>query len=67
MLELKLHKPKYYIRCSQIINNAASMSLQNDAMPMMDKDALGDYHIYSLNSSHNLGSKENITLGCMVH
>ena len=28
---------------------------------MMDKNELGDYHIYTLNEKHDLGAKENIT------
>tara|TARA_B100001173_G_scaffold135242_1_gene117452 strand:- start:308 stop:1654 length:1347 start_codon:yes stop_codon:yes gene_type:complete len=62
LVEGNLHKAKSSRPRSERINRAASMSLQNDAMAMMDKDELGDYHIYSLNSSHNLGSKENITI-----
>ena len=40
-----------------------ALSMQtNDNMSMMTKDELGDYHIYSLNETHDLGAKENITV-----
>ena len=38
------------------------MAAQNDASSMMDKNELGDYHIYTLNEKHDLGAKENITV-----
>jgi len=44
------------------MNRAASMNANKDVMPMMEKDELGDYHIYSLNDTHDLGAKENITV-----
>jgi|TARA_B100000959_G_scaffold286351_1_gene364634 hypothetical protein len=44
------------------MNRAVSMAAKNDGMPMMGKDELGDYHIYSLNDTHDLGAKENITV-----
>ena len=44
------------------MNRALKMSMQGDAMPMMGKEELGDYHIYSLNNKHNLGAKESITV-----
>ncbi len=44
------------------INRVMSAASQNDIMPMMGKDELGDYHIYSLNDKHSLGAKENITI-----
>jgi len=37
-------------------------ALQLDATKLMDSDELGDYHIYSLNDTHDLGAKENITV-----
>ncbi len=40
------------------VNRSLKMSMQNDAMQNMDKNELGDYHIYSLNDKHNLGAKE---------
>ena len=40
-----------------------ALSMQtNENMSMMTKDELGDYHIYSLNETHDLGAKENITV-----
>ena len=40
-----------------------ALSMQtNENMSMMNKDELGDYHIYSLNETHDLGAKENITV-----
>ena len=44
------------------INKAMPMAIQNDKMPMMGKDELGDYHIYSLNDKHDLGARESITV-----
>ena len=44
------------------MNRVAAMAVQSDAMPMMDKEELGDYHIYSLNDAHDLGAKESITV-----
>ena len=35
---------------------------QLDNSPFMVSDELGDYHIYTLNETHNLGAKENITV-----
>ena len=43
-------------------NRPMAMAKQNDGLSMMDKDELGDYHIYSLNEKHDLGAKENITV-----
>ena len=37
-------------------------TLQLDATKLMDSNELGDYHIYSLNDTHDLGAKENITV-----
>ncbi len=44
------------------INRSMQMPTQKEKMPMMEKDELGDYHIYSLNDKHNIGAKENITI-----
>ena len=38
------------------------MAAQNEIMPKMGKDELGDYHIYSLNDEHDLGARESITV-----
>ncbi|MFL2983592.1 MAG: DUF4139 domain-containing protein [Candidatus Neomarinimicrobiota bacterium] len=62
LVEGNLNKAKSSRPRPERINRSASMPLKNDAMPMMEKDALGDYHIYTLNNDHNLGSKENITV-----
>ena len=43
-------------------NRPLTMAAQNDASSMMDKNELGDYHIYTLNEKHDLGAKENITV-----
>ena len=43
-------------------NRPMAMAKQNDGLSMMDKEELGDYHIYSLNEKHDLGAKENITV-----
>ena len=43
-------------------SNRMSTASHSDAMPMMDKDELGDYHIYTLNDKHDLEAKENITV-----
>ena len=37
-------------------------ALQLDASKLMESEELGDYHIYSLNDTHDLGAKENITV-----
>ena len=44
------------------LNRPMTMVAQNDASSMMDKNELGDYHIYTLNEKHDLGAKENITV-----
>ena len=44
------------------INRAVPMTAQNDMMPKMEKEELGDYHIYSLNDKHDLGARESITV-----
>ena len=44
------------------MNHALSMPANGGAMSRMVKDELGDYHIYSLNETHDLGGKENITV-----
>ena len=44
------------------LNRPMTMAAQNDASSMMDKNELGDYHIYTLNEKHDLGAKENITV-----
>ena len=44
------------------LNRPMTMTAQNDASSMMDKNELGDYHIYTLNEKHDLGAKENITV-----
>lgn len=43
-------------------SNRMSTASHSDVMPMMDKDELGDYHIYTLNDKHDLEAKENITV-----
>ena len=44
------------------INRTSLMAAQNEIMPKMGKDELGDYHIYSLNDEHDLGARESITV-----
>ena len=44
------------------MNHALSMPANGGAMSRMVKDELGDYHIYSLNETHDLGGKENINV-----
>ena len=44
------------------MSRALSMPANDNTMPRMAKDELGDYHIYSLNETHDLGAKENITV-----
>ena len=44
------------------LNRPMTMAAQNDVSSMMDKNELGDYHIYTLNEKHDLGAKENITV-----
>ena len=44
------------------LNRPMTMAAQNDASSMMDKNELGDYHIYTLNEKHDLGAKESITV-----
>ena len=39
-----------------------AMAADLNAMPMMGKDELGDYYIYTLNDNHDLEAKENITI-----
>ena len=39
-----------------------NIASSNNFIPKMNIDELGDYHIYSLNDTHDLESKENITI-----
>ena len=39
-----------------------AMAADLNAMPMMGKDELGYYYIYTLNDNHDLEAKENITI-----
>ena len=42
--------------------NRVAMAVDSNTMPMMGKDELGDYYIYTLNDTHDLEAKENITI-----
>tara|TARA_B100000029_G_scaffold269760_1_gene265083 strand:+ start:105 stop:1448 length:1344 start_codon:yes stop_codon:yes gene_type:complete len=42
--------------------NRNTMLAASEMMPNMSRDELGDYHIYALNESYDLGPKENITV-----
>ena len=42
--------------------NRVAMAVDPNNMAMMGKDELGDYYIYTLNDTHDLEAKENITI-----
>ena len=54
----KLKNNRVYSSKSNVSMVARSMQEQ----PQMNRESLGDYHIYFLNNFHNLGSKESITV-----
>ncbi len=43
-------------------SNRSYATAQLDASSLINLDQLGDYHIYALNETHDLGAKENITV-----
>ena len=44
------------------MSRALSMPANDNTIPRMTKDELGDYYIYSPPETHDLGAKENITV-----
>jgi len=54
----KLKSNRVYSSKSNVSMVARSMQEQ----PLMNRESLGDYHIYLLNDFHNLGSKESVTV-----
>ncbi len=54
----KLKNNRVYSSKSNVSMVARSMQEQ----PLMNRESLGDYHIYLLNDFHNLGSKESVTV-----
>ena len=54
----KLKSNRVYSSKSNVSMVARSMQEQ----PQMNRESLGDYHIYLLNDFHNLGSKESVTV-----
>ena len=61
LVEGHLNKPGRTAPRAQKMNRVA-MAADMHAMPMMGKDELGDYYIYTLNGTHDLEAKESITV-----
>jgi hypothetical protein len=61
LVEGHLNKPSATAPKAQRMNRIA-MAADLHAMPMMEKETLGDYYIYALNGTHDLEAKENITV-----
>ena len=62
LVEGNLNKSKIERPKPERMNRSIAMAKSKEVMPKMDKEELGDYHIYSLNDMHNLAAKENITV-----
>lgn len=61
LVEGNLNKAKSKKLRTERVNRSFASS-QLDATPLINTDQLGDYHIYTLNETHDLGAKENITV-----
>ena len=59
LVEGNLNKPKM-LRPRP--DHAMSMAARTESKPAMEQSELGDYHIYSMKSKHDLQAKENITV-----
>tara|TARA_B100000214_G_scaffold374174_1_gene356217 strand:+ start:2763 stop:4109 length:1347 start_codon:yes stop_codon:yes gene_type:complete len=62
LVEGNLNKAKIKRPRTERANRGFVMSAEKDITPLMDKEELGDYHIYSLNYTHDLDAKESITV-----
>ncbi len=62
LIEGNLNKAKINRPRPEMTNRSFVMNAEASIIPAMDKEELGDYHIYSLNYAHDLGPKENITV-----
>ena len=62
LVEGTLNKVRKRHPMRESMNRSAGVALSNDVVPLIGKEELGDYHIYSLNNKHDLSPKENITV-----
>ena len=62
LVEGTLNKVRNRHPMRESMNRSAGVALSNDVIPLIGKEELGDYHIYSLNNKHDLSPKENITV-----
>ena len=59
LVEGNLNKPKMIRSRSDY---AMKMTARTESQPAMERSELGDYHIYTMKSKHDLQAKENITV-----
>jgi hypothetical protein len=59
LVEGNLNKPKMIRSRSDY---AMKMTARTESQPAMEQSELGDYHIYTMKSKHDLQAKENITV-----
>ena len=62
LVEGHLNKPGTRRPRPERMYRASAMESEIKISPSMDEGELGDYHIYSLNDTHDLEAKENITV-----
>ncbi len=62
LVEGTLNQVKNRYKRTEKTHRSALRGLSNSPDPLMEQEELGDYHIYSLNSKHDLSAKENITV-----
>lgn len=62
LVEGTLNQVKNKHKRTEQTHRSALRELSSGPDPLMKQEELGDYHIYSLNSEHDLSAKENITV-----
>ena len=62
LVEGTLNQIKNRHKRTEQIHRSALRALSSRPDPLIEQEELGDYHIYSLNSKHDLSAKENITV-----
>ena len=62
LVEGTLNQIKNRHKRTEQIHRSALRALSSKPDPLIEQEELGDYHIYSLNSKHDLSAKENITV-----
>ena len=62
LVEGTLNQVKNRHKRTEQTHRSALRELNSIPGPLMQQEELGDYHIYSLNSEHDLSAKENITV-----